>query len=182
LVEQDRIAEAFPRLKQVLKLQPNMHQAWTDLAWCYQKTNQLDSALYCLRVSDGMNPYNASVLYNIGLVHYRMGNVETAVEYYRRSLDADSLLAPPAMGLALVYKDQGKLDAYEQILLSTIKHQDIPVEFYYELIEYYLGSRKFDSAVRLLSEGMSHGIDSTYIRDVLKRYPDLSSRIMPPAQ
>ncbi len=170
---QGRTAEAYPMLRHIAEVQPNMHQAWTLLSDCYQQANMLDSALYCLRVSDGLNPYNAGVQNDIGKIYYRMGDLDNAELYFRKSLDLDSLLTPPRMGLALVHKERREIDSYLSILQSVTQRPNTPPEFYCELINHYLQTGQFDLAMRSLAEGIAKGLDSGFVQDVHRRYPDL---------
>jgi len=174
IMTQGRYAEAYPILRRIVVLQPNLHQAWALLSDCYLQAAMYDSALYCLRVSDGLNPYNAGIQSDIGRTYYKLGNLNEAERYFRKALGIDSLITPALMGLALIHRDRGETDSYLSILLTMTKRPNAPPEFYYELINYYLEARRFDQASRALSEGITKGLDSGYVQDVLRRYPDLS--------
>ncbi len=70
-----------------------------------------DTAIEEFEKSLKINPHSASTLNNIGFAYFDQGNVEKALEYQARALEADSEFSNAYYGLALAFEVKGNTDA-----------------------------------------------------------------------
>jgi len=81
--------QAIASLREAVLLSPQDFIAWGLLGESYYKCGDLDSAAYCLELSNGMNPCNQQVLHDLGLVNYEKGRFEEAEQRYQEALEVD---------------------------------------------------------------------------------------------
>lgn len=69
-----------------------------------------------MRISDGINPYNAGTKGAIGYVHSLMGDTATAERYFLEALRIDSSEVNSSTGLVYLLLARNKMDrAFEQL-------------------------------------------------------------------
>ncbi|PWB76085.1 hypothetical protein C3F09_01190 [candidate division GN15 bacterium] len=176
LAESGKARQALPILKAIVKIRPNFHEAWSYLGRCMGETGNYDSAFICISISNGFNPYNKQNLYHLGLLYFRLKKYDLALQSFRFSSEIDTLYSPPLMGMVLSLKELRDTAAYIS-LLKQITQRPMPnMEFYQEYIDYLGTSGKLDEAAQAIREGISKGLDSTYARETLTKYPGIKLR------
>jgi tetratricopeptide (TPR) repeat protein len=69
-----------------------------------------DGAIEEFELSLKYNPHSPSTLNNIGFAYFDKGDIDSALEYQARALEADSEFANAYYGLALVLESRGDTD------------------------------------------------------------------------
>ena len=173
LLEQNQVRPAISLLNQLLGRNPGIATAWGHLGEAYLLLNRYDSALMFLNISEGMNPYNPVVHYNLGFAYYAKTEYEKAKRYYLRALEIDTLLLEPLLGLAYVYTQLDQQDKYIDVLLRVGSRDDAPVQFIQKLGDYYLQKGEYQLAAETYERALQKGLDSSYLEKLIEKYPQL---------
>lgn len=173
LLEQNQVRPAISLLNQLLGRNPGIATAWGHLGEAYLLLNRYDSALMFLNISEGMNPYNPVVHYNLGFAYYAKTEYEKAKRYYLRALEIDTLLLEPLLGLAYVYTKLDQQDKYIDILLRIGARDDAPVQVLQKLGNYYLQQGQYRPAAETYQRALQKGLDSAYVNQLTETYPQL---------
>lgn len=137
---------AIPLLYQFLRLYPQAHEAWQKLGLCYLKSKQYDSALVCLHISEGMNPYNARTLYYLGVAHYERGQYEYAKALFLKAPKGDSFYLLALGRLGQCYSALGKVDSAQILLQMARSVSPADVKALYEIGVGYFDDGSYDKA------------------------------------
>lgn len=84
-------AVAMRRLVELQKAQPNNASVYAQLAVVQANVGQYKQALDSLGVAAGIEPTNASHVFNMGVIADRSGEHETAIKYYEQALELDAV-------------------------------------------------------------------------------------------
>jgi len=117
LLRQSRVREAQNQLLQALELQPTSAKALALLGLAYFRGGQFAEAMPIYRALVGQAPTDASYRLNLGLVHLKLGDAESAISELQtcRELDPSQSRAVGYLGLA--YARAGRFaEAYQAFL------------------------------------------------------------------
>jgi tetratricopeptide (TPR) repeat protein len=82
----DRLDVLESDLKRVIQLKPDYAHAYNALGYTLaEKTDRLQEALELIEKAFKLAPEDPFILDSMGWVHYRLGNVETAVKYLQQA-------------------------------------------------------------------------------------------------
>ncbi|HWR82121.1 MAG TPA: tetratricopeptide repeat protein, partial [Candidatus Deferrimicrobium sp.] len=166
--------QAAVLLAEVIEKNPLNWNAWSILGASYTRQKRLDSAMLCLKIADGLNPYNPIIYNNLGWAHFEKGEYEPAQEFWRRALKQDSLLVNALMGLdrtAWQLKNAERPCAH---LSRGTTIGDPTVDLLRALGDCFLAYQDYDRARETYDEALRKGMDSTYFERLTKNFPQLS--------
>ncbi len=138
------------------------------------KAKQYDSALIFLEIANGLNPYNANTLNNLGSVHFYTGYYEAAADYWERSVIIDTAALVPRMNLVRVYQTVGDNERYFSGLKELAGRPGVPHTIAQELGDYCLKIGDVVAASRAYRVALDKGLDSTYVSNLAIKYPILN--------
>lgn len=101
-----------------LKKDSLMNYARLNLAASYSAVGKNQDALKTLNNAAVLDPENDRIFYNLGLLHYEMGNIPAAMESFQKSVRLQSKNTSLYYNYGLLLQQQGKLQEAEQILLK----------------------------------------------------------------
>jgi hypothetical protein len=171
--EQENYSEAMKAFRKAIKYNPSHSPAYNNLGRCFFKTQQYDSALYYLKIAEAFNPYNAPIITNLGMAYMYVGNQEMAEKFWRRALEISDTLLMPMINLLQLYDVQMSEDKFFRQLEMTGRHENAPMEIVRRLAQYYLDKGDFDQAAVFYRKALEKGLDSAYIVELQKKYPEL---------
>ena len=118
-------------------------------------------------------PYNAGIYSNLGGVYFAMGKYEQAERVWlaAANLAPDDLVS--RRHLLLLYDRQGQAERYRTLLLSMAARKDAPPDVLSQAAELKLRESKPAEACRMLGRALRAGLDSAYVCDLQRRYPEL---------
>jgi tetratricopeptide (TPR) repeat protein len=167
---------AADTLQAVLERNPVYWNAWTILGTCYQLMHDNDSALFCMLIADGLNPYNHFIYNNLAHTYLSMGNHDKAYEYWRKSLARDSLFLPAITGLDKLELNRGTAKRPCDHLLTAASDPQASVEIIQALGDCYISYQDYEKARKVYDIGLERGMDSTHLDEVEKRFPQFKRR------
>jgi len=154
-------------------LHPTFVAPYANMGMCYLELGQFDSAGVMLRIAAGMNPYNYTVLSALGRLYFEQGNYRDAEKTLLRA----HRLAPdknePLAGLIRLYEKTGDVDKWLEYLKLLVARDNAPLQSVTQLAEFYLGRGNLAQAARLYRRAVTLGLDSTYVNQLRRDYPQL---------
>ncbi len=160
-------------LLEAIEINPIYWNAWSVLGASYNSLNKLDSALVCLSIADGLNPYNPRIHNNLAHIYFRQGDYEQAREYWQKSLKRDSLLLGPLVGLDRLELQLGTAERPCRHLAHAAVQAEEEVDILKALVNCYLDYREYERARQVLGVALQKGLDSSYVRELLEKHPQL---------
>ncbi len=111
----ERNEEAIHNYKQAIEIfedTVSIGYAYNNLALTFQNLSQLDSALFyyqkALICKQKTNSYNAPTISNIGIVHFKRGDYEKAIDFYKQAISIRRQKGK-VRGLAISYNNLAKV-------------------------------------------------------------------------
>ena len=173
LGEEGRWLEAIAKFRYALSYDPAYPYAWANLGVVYHRMGRSDSALTCLRIAEGLNPYSFSVYMKLAGAYHGKGDLDRAEEYWNRAarLRADDF---ECRGYLLrLYREQGRIRKYHDLLKTLITRTGVPVEIVEQAARAALDSGDYRTAAARYRQALQNGLDSQVVRDLQQQYPQL---------
>jgi hypothetical protein len=170
---QGNYLEAKRVLSVALKSNATFADAWLMLSQCYVNERNLDSALICARISDGLNPYNPATLEQMAFSYFMLQKYDQAEEIWLAQSKRDSAWSNPLYGLACIAKRKGDAARYQEYLIKAVSKSDAPPQFSMELADHYLASGQIRPAAAALQQAQQRGLNPKLIEERVSRYPQL---------
>jgi Tfp pilus assembly protein PilF len=85
-LENKKYTIAIQKLRKVISLDPNFTDSYDNIAVCFRRTNQLDSAIFYYNKSLKLYPKNRLALNNLGVAYLQNKQFDNAEETYKKSL------------------------------------------------------------------------------------------------
>ena len=173
LIKNKNYKEAIKSLLLVVKSNPGIFSAWSDLGFCYLKLGQFNDAINSFKIALGISPYGAKEYNNLAICLFRINKFEDAEKYL---LKAESLPNPTAetyYNLSYIYKQTYEKEKSIKYLIKAGEYKDAPVLVLKDLGSYYLSSGQFDKAKKIYSRALNLGLGSNYVDSLKQIYPAL---------
>jgi len=160
-------------LKRAVEMNPIYWNAWSVLGACYTNLNKYDSALTCLNIANGLNPYNATIFNNLAWAYFHKNDYQRAKKLWFKALERDSLVIGALAGLSRLYQAQGDQEKYFEHLSRVVRRDDAPADFVKHLGDYYLSRGEYEQAAEIYRLALKKGLDSSYIEQLMEKHPEL---------
>jgi len=172
-LRQKKYADAVALLRQAIRLAPNWSHAWGNLGSCYLDLQKLDSAEICLKIADGLNPYNAQTYDNLAFLYLCRNDFEQGERYCRKALEIAPRDFNARGNLLKIYYKTGRTEEYRNLAYALAEEESTPADFVLIAAHERLRTENFPEAVRLYRMALQRGADTAYIREVERRFPRL---------
>jgi O-antigen ligase/Tfp pilus assembly protein PilF len=96
-------ARALEELRRAVALKPDKVEAHYEMAYLYTLDQQLDSALFHYEQVEKTDPHFQNIHYNVGMIYYRKGNYQKAIEELLFALQMYSEFEPAMLHIAESY-------------------------------------------------------------------------------
>lgn len=126
--ELGRLDEAETLLRQVIESHPENAMVYNDLGYMLTvHTDRLDEAKALIEKALALAPENAAIFDSMGWVEFKLGNIDTAIEWLQRAYDLDPTIAETGihLGEALWHTDR-KAEAILVWKDVRFRHPDLP--------------------------------------------------------
>ncbi len=127
--------EAIDIYKKIVELQPKDHESMAFLGYLYYEVECLEEAEYCLNESLNLNPMEPFVLFLLGNIYSRRGEVVRAIDNYEFAIFLDFDIYTAHIDFARKYEHMGRheraieeyraalnIDDRDEALLDKIKY------------------------------------------------------------
>jgi tetratricopeptide (TPR) repeat protein len=126
-----------------------------------------------LEIADGLNPYNARTISDLGGVKMLMGDHKEAEELCLRALDLDSTMNDPMYCLAMISVLAGRLPESFEYVKMQYRHGYQDSTYFRQAGDTYLDLKSFDLASAAYSFALDRGLDSAYVTAIKQRFPQI---------
>ncbi len=167
------IEKAIPLFEQVITINPTYPDAWVNLGECLVSKRMYDSAVTVLAIASGLNPYEISVYNNMAVAYMNLGKYNKAESKLKKGLSIDKGNINLLMNLAWLYKLRKQFAKQYQCLKQAVFIDNPPGIVFKELGDYYFIQKDFSKAAKEYKHALSKGLDSSYVNDLLTKYPQL---------
>jgi len=131
-VNRSECSKAIPVCRKAEMESPEDLTTINNLGACYLKTGELSKAQVEFLLADSLDPGNAAIAFNLGLVGSLCKDYAGAIEWYLKSIAGNPRNVVAHYYLALAYKESGReqdyLDELEQTLKLAPDHKDALAE------------------------------------------------------
>lgn len=176
-LRQKDYGKAIALLRQAVQLAPNWSHAWANLGACYLDLNRLDSAETCLKIADGLNPFNAQTYDYLAFLYLTRNDLEEGEKYCRKALEVDPTDFNARGNLLKVYYRTGRTEEYRNMAYELAEEDFATADFVLIAANERLRTNNTPEAVRLYRKALELGADTAYIRSLEQKFPGL--RIIP---
>lgn len=114
----------------------------------------LDRALPLLEVAATIDPAFTKGINNLGVCRARLGEIESAIELYRRGLEVEADNVPLLTNLARAYQRQGRVAEAEEVLSKVEGYQDTSPFFFVYRGELALGKGEVNNALDYMRQAL----------------------------
>lgn len=173
LVQARRHQEAITFLRSVLKANPINYHAYTNLGAAFREMKQVDSAMFYLEIANGLNPYSKSILANLAAAYLDAQRFDDAVTTFEESFALGNDETIWHYYAAQAYRATGDNSGFERELQIAATRPDSPPYVMNELGDFYLSQQDYTKALNAYRTAIARGMDSTYLRQLIERYPAL---------
>jgi len=121
LRSESRLDEALEKYRQVLSREPTSITALYNLGWICNEQRKYESAVTWLKRGCELDPSHASMWCELAFAYYKLANIESSIQSYRRASELNQESSAPWVGLGDVQyelrKDsQAAIQAYLKAL------------------------------------------------------------------
>jgi hypothetical protein len=174
LGEAGRFEEAARKFRRALQYDPTFPYAWSNLGVIYVKTGQLDSAIACLKIADGLNPFSYATYMKLAGAYYLKQEYGLAEEYWRRAIAVYPADNEARAYLLKLYRDRERWPEYDSLLDDLIALPGCPSGFFLEAARRALRQSDTALSIAYLWKARARSDDSADFRLLLEAYPDLA--------
>jgi len=129
-----------------LKKDSLINYARLNLSVAYSSVNKNAEALKTLEEAAIVDSNNDRIYYNLGLLHYEMGDISAAMKNFQKAVQLGSINTGLFYNYGLLLQQQGKLKDAEQILLQGFALNSQALNINYALAFYYMDQNQTDKA------------------------------------
>ena len=176
-VTANRIDDAKALADQVLSVNPRYADMWLIEGRYLMDHKRYDTALVLYRIADGLNPYSAAVLNELGRCYTYMGNYADAERTLLRVAEIDTNYADAPFNLAYLYGAKGDVERFHAYLDIAANKPSAPPELLKTVADYWVSNRNFDKAAEIYRKALAKGLDSAIVRAMVEKYPELRGRL-----
>ncbi|HWW41862.1 tetratricopeptide repeat protein [Pedobacter sp.] len=153
--ENQQYTDAVNYLQNFYKEDGKEVKIWRPLAYCYMMAGDLSNAERIYLNLYALEPKNTALLYNLGTVNLKRGNLEKAGNYYKEILSIDSVNFDASKQLALLSQknlnyEAGKAEDQLKYLIQANKLNPGDSEIAATLSEAYFKFNSFNKADEIL--------------------------------
>jgi len=140
--------------EQILKINPNLVEAYNNLGLIFSLEGQNKKAKECYEKAIEIKPNFISAQQNLGLIFQKIGNYEEAKKCYQKVIEVNSDLANVQYNLGLVFQKLGNYEEAKKCYQKVIKINPKIAEAHNNLgiVFSYMG--KFNQAINCYSEAI----------------------------
>jgi tetratricopeptide (TPR) repeat protein len=164
---------AASRFRRAIEMVPTYAYSWTNLAACHIRWQQFDSALACLKIADGNNPYNPTTYLNFGEAYMLSGDSEEAEWYFRETIRLDPGNYLARGDLIRLFHSQNRQQELDSLMNSLAADPNTPAAYLAAVAEHKLRQGRLQAGASLFNRAIQQGLDSASVATMLGKYPQL---------
>ncbi len=177
LKDAGKITEAGSMLEEIVREDPAYGNAWSNLGEITMRAQNWDSAMYCLNMAIGLNPFDAAAYSNRGVVRLYHGQPVEAVDDLEQALAIDPTKPAVLFNLASANRKLGRIKEAEEQIALMAAGPDLAAYERTRLFQWYAESRRTGPAVEQIRAILDMGMDTAYVARLVQPYPALRTAL-----
>ncbi len=161
-------AKGQPFFEEALERDHGNFYAHFGLADCFRGLNRPHDSLDHWNAILAKDPKNKVILTRAGDAYRSMGDLQKAVDYYKRALNIEYDVYA-VLGLAIIHREDGEIDQAVSSLEEAIRVDPKNARLYLELASCHELNGNMESAVAALQRFQSHGAKNPAVSERLAR-------------
>ena len=168
--------DMIPILRRTTQRNPLNWAAWGNIGVIALFNRSFDSAYYYLRISDALNPHNASTNLNLASCLYHLKRYDEAEERIAEAIRLDSTQqTTELMTLQCdIYRESNQQAKYVAMFAAIASKPDAPEKYVRGWIELLLAQKRFAEVEIVLSNPSARNLDPLFLSELRYRYPNLA--------
>ncbi len=144
-------------------------QARLQLGMVYEANGLNDLARQCYEQLAGMRSPDPRVFYRLAMLHESEGDVSTAIEYMKRSIERDDSYAPAHWRLGYWQLDAGHADAAHDAFERAIELEHSNLAAWFGMARVHMLRHELEQAIDLLETRLMPSRESAHAEHLLAR-------------
>jgi tetratricopeptide (TPR) repeat protein len=166
--------EAIASYRQALAANPINIPTYVYLGQLYNRLGQFDSAVSVMEIARGLAPRNPGVNTTLGLAYWSSGKKTKGERLCRFAIRLDPTMAKPYYYLANMCRESGREAEYESNLAQAVSKTDATAAMLADMAELEAERGDYQPAALNFRRAMDKGMDSSRVRRVVQKHPQLS--------
>jgi len=163
LLREHQLPQARQEFEQVVKMEPNLPDAYNNMGLTYAYENNVAKAQQCYRKALDIEPLYAPALNNLGLILYSSGHPKDALYYWKLCLKVSNSSEPDLYYyIANALRDTGAKAEARENYLTAIKLDHNNAAAYSGLAALDLNEGRLDDALSEVKKSISLKNDSAF--------------------
>ncbi|MCK4574400.1 MAG: tetratricopeptide repeat protein [candidate division Zixibacteria bacterium] len=175
LMDAGKIDQAEELFRRALKVNPIFVNAYGNLASCQIIQNRLDSAMALLEIANGLNPYSASTISNIGTVYLRRGEYADARNAFLEALRIDSSSVTDRAGLTSAYVKLHDAEHASESMEVLHRTCNMSRDYYLQASDVCMKAGLISTARTAFRIAVECGASRSEQQALIGKYPELGS-------
>ncbi len=140
--------KAIELLEWALKISPSNMEIINDLAFCYEREEQLEKSLVFYEKYLDLDPFNDNVWFNVGTIHARNLNFNKALEAFDYAIALNTYNSSVWYNKAILLINSGKYDLGIEAFKQFLELEPDNVYALVGIADAYLGKERLDEALK----------------------------------
>ena len=102
-IDASNYKEALFYLSKALEINPKLYECFNDIAYCYERLDELDLSIEYYNKYLDNDPFNDNVWFNLGTIYAKQGLFEKAIDAFEYSLALNGKNSSSLYNMAVVY-------------------------------------------------------------------------------
>ncbi|MDB9823287.1 tetratricopeptide repeat protein [Deltaproteobacteria bacterium] len=154
LINKGRLEEAQRYLDEVFRKEPNSTKAWMLMTRIAEKRGNKGELKNAYENILALDPQNMTVIYNLGIIEYEMGNMTKAQPYLEKYIKFFQKDHDARVFLFDIYSSQKKEDLAFNEAMAIIRLRPQEIDFYHYLFEYLNKREKYGDMIKVMEDGL----------------------------
>ncbi len=173
LGEQGHLAEAASGFRRAIVLDPTYHYAWSNLGVVYSWLEQYDSALICLHIADGLNPYSFSNNMKLAGTYSRAGDDLRAETHWHKAARLMPGDLESRYYLLQLYRKQERWTELDTLTVDVASRDSLSLEILEPIIRRQLELGDAIAGHANCRQALELGLDTAEIVNLQREFPQL---------
>ncbi|MBM4137690.1 MAG: tetratricopeptide repeat protein [Nitrospira sp.] len=154
--------EAITCYQRALQMNPQLIEAYHNLAWIFQEKNQTDEAITYYQKALNLNPALADAYYNLGTIFQDRKQFDDAITFYQKALEIDPTLADAYYNLGILFQQRKQFDKAIEFHQKALQFNCDLIDAYFNLGTSYENKKQYDEAIAHYQKALQLNPDLLY--------------------
>jgi Tfp pilus assembly protein PilF len=164
--------------RRALILNPVFTDAYAHLGATFAGLGQNDSALYYLEIARGLNPYDTSVLFNIGVTSIKIGHYKAGRQALSEAARVDPKIYQAYGQLLVLAVNIGEIEESVGYFQQLMSNPEVPFDYLRGIGNLYLSRQQYKYAATAYRVALQRGLDSMYVKKLMEEHPPLREQFL----